>query len=285
MTRSYRNSAGVLAAGIWLAAATGCHQLPPAAHSDVVKTDSGEKTPSLNGHQVADIQASLGRSLERKGQIDEALAAYGQALKQDPNNGDVCLRMAILYDRQGQFNKAQEFYQMALASRPGNPDIYCDRGYSLYLQHCWTEAEMNLRQAIAVQPGHARAHDNLGLLLAHTGRGPEALVEFCRAGCSEADAQVNLAFALTLDRRWAEARKHYEEALASEPSSEHAKKGLEELNALVSKAAVAHDDFVAAAPSSSSANPKLMQGNAPVSGSASEVKRATLLFHGDAELK
>src|SRR6266852_3816513 len=106
MTRFYRNSAGLLAAGIWLAATTGCHQLPPTSHSDIVGTDSDEKTPSLNGRQVADIQASLGRSLEQKGQFDEALAAYGQALKQDPNNGDVCLRMAILYDRQGLFNKS-----------------------------------------------------------------------------------------------------------------------------------------------------------------------------------
>src|SRR5258708_38663984 len=139
MTRSYQLSAGLVAAGISLMA-TGCHQLPSAAHPEVVKTDTVEKTPTLNRHQVADIQGALGRSLERKGQLDEALAAYGQALKQDPTNGDVCLRMAILYDRLGQFGKSQEFYQNALASHPGNADIYCDRGYSLYLQHCWTEA-------------------------------------------------------------------------------------------------------------------------------------------------
>jgi Tfp pilus assembly protein PilF len=246
MTRTYRLSASLLVAGIWLASGLGCHQVPAPAQAPVVKTDRGEKQPSLNGRQVAEIQASLGLSLERKGQFDEAMAAYGQALKQDPNNGDICLRMAILYDRQGQFNKAQEFYQKALASHPGNPEIYCDRGYSLYLQHCWTEAEINLRQAIALQPGHARAHNNLGLLLAHTDRGQEALVEFSRAGCSEADAHVNLAFALTLDKHWAEARQHYELALAADSSSEHAKKGLEELKALLSRASVTGNETIPA---------------------------------------
>jgi Tfp pilus assembly protein PilF len=194
---------------------------------------------------VADIQVALGRSLERRGQYEEALAAYADALKRDPASGDVCLRMAILYDRQGQFNQSQEFYQKALANHPGSAYIFCDRGYSLYLQHCWTEAEMNLRQAIALQPGDVRAHNNLGLLLAHTNRGDEALVEFRRAGCKEADAQANLAFALTLDRHWAEARTHYEYALAEDNSSDHAKKGLDELNSLLAKAHIVRDETAA----------------------------------------
>ena len=64
---------------------------------------------------------------------------------------------------------------------------------------------MSLRQAIVLQPDHARAHNNLGLVLAHTGRLDLSLVEFRQGGCTEADAQINLAYALTLERHWPEA--------------------------------------------------------------------------------
>jgi Flp pilus assembly protein TadD len=112
-------------------------------------------------------------------------------------------------------------------------------GYSLYLQRRWGEAEMNLRQALALKPSHSRAHNNLALVLAHGERLDEAFAEFRKAGCTEADARVNMAFVLTLERHWPEARRHYERALAADPSSTPAKKGLEQLSVLVAKAAPA----------------------------------------------
>jgi Tfp pilus assembly protein PilF len=215
----------------------------PANNSSMTTTAGSERTPSLKGPQVADIQVALGRSLERRQENEQAMDAYSQALKQDPNCGDAALRLAILYDRQGRFKESEQFYRRALAAKPGNVEIFCDRGYSLCLQHHWAEAEMNLRQAIALQPNHARAHNNLGLVLAHTNRTEEALAEFRRAGCNEPDAQTNLAFVLTLDERWAEARNHYEYALAQDHLCARAKQGLEELSSLVAKVGRAGSDI------------------------------------------
>src|SRR5215210_8056882 len=133
------------------------------------------------------------------------MAAYQDALRRDAHRADAYLRLAVLHDRQGQFQESAGLYQQALTARPGDPDIYSDKGYSLYLQRRWVEAEMSLRQAIVLRPDHARAHNNLGLVLAHTGRPDLAMIEFGQGGCTEADARINLAYALTLERHWPEA--------------------------------------------------------------------------------
>jgi Tfp pilus assembly protein PilF len=156
-------------------------------------------------------------------------------LKQDPDRADASLRVAILLDQQGKFAQAQEYYRRVQTVQPRNADLHCNLGYSLYLQGRLSEAETALRQAITLNPDHRRAHNNLGLVLASQGQQDEALTEFRRAGCGEVDAHINLAFTLTLQSRLPEARSHYEQALAADPASASAKKGLQELNHLMAR--------------------------------------------------
>jgi hypothetical protein len=74
------------------------------------------------------------------------------------------------------------------------------------------------------------------LVLAHTGHAEEALREFRIAGCGEADAHSNLAFALSLENHPQEARAQYELALAADPTSASVKKRLQELTVIQAKA-------------------------------------------------
>jgi tetratricopeptide (TPR) repeat protein len=218
-----------------LSCLAGCQHgnLPPA---DNALLQSGpSKAVELAPAQLADLQVACGRSLEKRGEEDQAVARYSEAVKLDPRRADAWLRLAILHDQQGKFTDSGEMYREALAHKPGDPDIFCNIGYSFYLQQRWAEAEMNLRQAITLQPDHARAHNNLGLLLARTRRDNEALAEFRKGGCSDADAHTNLAFALALERRWPEARGHYRQALAADASCETARLGLQRLEAVLAK--------------------------------------------------
>src|SRR5262245_45190481 len=199
MTRSYDFRRGVWVLSIGLAFMTGCQS--GGSHSSQTPTllSDGRGVPHLNAEQVADVQHALGRSVEQAGEVKEAEAYYQEAVKRDPKRADAWLRLAVLHDRQGKFTESAEMYRRALAARPGDPAAYCNLGYSYYLQGRTAEAEMNLRQAIALRPDHRHAHNNLGLVLARSGRPEEALEEFRRAGCTEADAHNNLAFALTLE--------------------------------------------------------------------------------------
>jgi Tfp pilus assembly protein PilF len=198
-------------------------------------TGGGPEPAKITPRQVADVQIAYGRTLEKRGETAAAMATYTEALKQDPSRADALDRLAVLHDRQGKFEEAERLHRQAVAAQPQNADIQCNWGYSLYLQGRWAEAEGSFRQALAADPGHGRAHNNLGLVLAHAGRQEEALAEFRRGGCSEAEAHSNLAFGLTLEGCWPEARQHYEAALTADPSSEPAMKGLRELQVVLAK--------------------------------------------------
>ena len=212
----------------------GCKTSQPSS-DPVSLTAPEEKSDKVTPQKAADVHYWQGRRMEAHGDLDAAAAYYQEAVKRDPSRADAYLRLAVLHDRHGKFNESAEFYKKALAAKPGDAEVFNSMGYSYYLQQRWAESEIALRQAIAIHPDHRKAHNNLGKLLARAERRDEALAEFRKGGCSEADAHANLAFHLTLENNWADARKHYERALTVEPSSAAARKGLEELDKLTVK--------------------------------------------------
>src|SRR5262249_1772758 len=131
--------------------------------------------------------------------------------------------------------ESAEHYRKALEVRPGDPDVFCDMGYSLYLQRRWAEAEINLRQAVALNPDHRRGHNKPPPAPARASPPGGALAEFRKGGSDPARAHMNLAFALTMDRRFEPARAEYQRALALDPSSQLARARLGQLNALLAK--------------------------------------------------
>jgi Tfp pilus assembly protein PilF len=233
---SWRRGAAALA--LSAACLSGCEHVPakPAAAGAAVPLTS-EPAAKVGPREGANVKSEFAHMMEKRGDLAGAMAGYQDAHAQDPSNLDALLGMARVYDAEGRFAESKDCYKKAEAARPHNTKVACNYGYSLYLQGRHAEAEAALRQALARQPDNAPAHTNLGLVLARTGRRAEAIVEFRKAGCSAADAHVNVAFALTLEKSWAEARAEYEKALALEPSSAAARKGLQDLETVVAKAA------------------------------------------------
>lgn len=186
--------------------------------------EDSQPSPPLSASQTADVQVALGRVLEKQGDATGAAQAYFSALQHDPHRADAHWRLAVLHSQQGDFDSATECFQKAVQQQPRNPDIHCDWGYCLYSQNRWQEAEQRLRQATELAPQHARAHNNLALLLARTNRVEESLTEFAAAGRSTSEAYENVAFALTLEQRFAEAQHFCQAALANDPHSKTARK-------------------------------------------------------------
>lgn len=211
-------------------------QVPQSAwHSRMPFSKSADKSATVSTEQKAAVQMAMARSFEKQGQIDQAIKIYLNAVRKDDCRGDAYHRLAVLHDRKGDCGTSEQFYRAALQREPRNAEVHCDLGYSYYLQRRWQEGEASLRQAIAINPDLTRAHINLGLLLARTGRADESLMEFARAGCPEADARANLAFAFMLEERWMESQRQYESALAVDPQSEAARDGLDALQSLHSR--------------------------------------------------
>jgi Tfp pilus assembly protein PilF len=232
--KAYRLASVALAS--LLIGAAGC-QFPDfrGVRDSAQNTPSGKDVARLSDRQVADVQLSMGHSYENQGDFNRAVDAYHEAIEKDPQRATAYWRLAVVRDRQGNVHESETLYRQALKREPKNADMHCDFGYSLYLQRRWAESEDHLRQAVGLKPALRRAHNNLGLLLAQTERGDEALAEFRKSGCQDAEAHTNLAFVLTLNRRWDEAREQYELALEKNPSAEGAKTGLENLNTLIAK--------------------------------------------------
>ena len=159
---------------------SGCHQADRAETRRTLLSTSPEK---IGRRQNANVQVAMGRTSEQGGNLETAIAAYTEALKNDPHRADANQRLAVVHDRLGRFQESAGYYAKALAEAPGDAEIFCDKGYSLYLQRRWAEAEICLRQSIALKPKLARAHSNLGLLLVRDEKVDEALAEFRAAGC------------------------------------------------------------------------------------------------------
>ena len=235
MTTKQKRGGARLGAFLGLMALAGCAQSNTRTATTPMLPGMADQNPKLTASQVADIQVALGRTLEKRGDRVQAMAAYNEALRQDPHHTEACARLAVLYDRDGRFKDSERLYQQALAARPQDPDLLCNRGYSLYLQRRLPEAEAAFRQVIALAPEHRRAHNNLGLVLAQLDHADEAIAEFRSAGCNENSARTNLAFSFALQGRWQEARAQYQTVLTADPSSARARDGLQRLCALSTK--------------------------------------------------
>jgi tetratricopeptide (TPR) repeat protein len=229
--------------GGWVA---GCQHADSQVARNAPKRLMDEPVSRITAQQTADVQIALGRSLEKNGDVDQAITAYLEAAKHDPKRADAYGRLAVLYDRQGKFAESAAQYRKALELGPPSADLYCDLGYSLYLQRRWADAEAVLNQTIAQKPDLARAHNNLALVLARSDRPTDALKQFQLGGSSAADAHVNLGLALTLDGRWREAREQYQVALSANPSSESARDALRKLDRLTAAASARERGGVAA---------------------------------------
>lgn len=231
ITAFYRRGCNSWLMATWLLCTCGCLHSPRSdPHSILFSSDKGDRI-KISDEQAADVQVALGRSLEMRHEPNQAIVAYLEAVRRDPKRDDAYMRLAILHDELGKFAESAEFYLKASRLRPDNFEMQSNWGYSLYLQRRWQDAEAHLRKAIELKPDYARAHNNLGLLLARTERPDEALAEFRRGGSDEAHARANLAFAFSVEGRLDEAGAVYEQALAINPSLEEARKGLEKSSA------------------------------------------------------
>ena len=195
-------------------------------NSSAIASDSIPKQP-ITKEQKLDVEMAMARAAENDGNTEQAIQVYEDLLKKDSHRVEACHRLAIVYEIKGDPQKAREYYMTAIKMAPKNADLYCDFGYSCYLQRNWGEAGENLHKALELRPEFARAHTNLGLLEARTYHSPEALAEFTKAGCDEASARCNLAFAMALEERWEESRQQYELALAADPNATAARKGFD----------------------------------------------------------
>jgi serine/threonine-protein kinase len=201
------------------------------------------------------VHLNLGVALMNQGQLDEAGAAFRQALRLDPSYAPAHANLGAVLFEQGDWRRAVAAFRRALRLDPtlfeahhnlGNAYLKVDRlddtiaacrtairlnsryypayntlGTALHKKGRLDDAAAVLRQCIALAPGYAQAHHNLGLTLHQKRDWDGAIASFERALRLEKDnakTRYSLGNSLRMKGRLDEAVTAFRAALRQMPN-------------------------------------------------------------------
>jgi Tfp pilus assembly protein PilF len=160
---------------------------------------------------VAQAWYLLGAVNQVRGQLDESVAHYEQALRLVPDFAEVHNNLALTLQRRGKRAEAVSHLRLAIQSKPDYAEAFNNLGNALQDQGELDEAIACYQRAIHLDPNYAEAHNNLGNALRAGGQLGGAVASYDRALQLQPDhAQVHLSRALAwlqmgdYDRGWPE---------------------------------------------------------------------------------
>jgi tetratricopeptide (TPR) repeat protein len=150
--------------------------------------------------------ANRGRAYRAKGDLDHALADYDAAVKLEPKSARAYLDRAAIHQAKGDLDHALADYDAAIARDGKQAVAYSNRGLALHAKGDFDKAIADFSRAVTIDPKYARGY-------------------------------LNRANAYRGKRELEPAKADLEEALRLDPNLAAAKKGLEEVNKQMAKAA------------------------------------------------
>lgn len=151
---------------------------------------------------------------------DDAMRAYSNALRLDPDNTLVLNRMGVAHFRKRQYDTAIQYYSKALQADPNYATAYFNRGWA-YLTKGKTA---DLRNAVAdytsglqLDPKNDLSYANRGLCYRKLGKLEEAITDYKKAiglAPKNMTARLNLAYAYYYKQDYDQAWKALEEMKA-----------------------------------------------------------------------
>jgi Flp pilus assembly protein TadD len=158
------------------------------------------------------------------------------------------LGLARLYDRIGRYDEALIFYGRAAQVDKNSAAIQNDLGLCLARADNMKDAAAALRRAVALDPKKVLYRNNLATVLIELDRSDEAYQTLVGVH-GEAVAHYNVGYLLAKRNRKADALRHFEQALASDPNLNEARQWIASLTgkapAVSEKPAVAEKPKVA----------------------------------------
>jgi protein O-GlcNAc transferase len=194
------------------------------------------ETNLLRAIALADLpefKNSLGVLQARRGRLTEALAAYRQALEQDPRFADAHYNLGNAHRSSGALAEAIESFRRAVELNPADAQSLAALGKALRSAKRNADAVALLGQAASLLPQDAELHCDLGDALQELSQLPEAITAYQSAlkldphlarawytmGCAQNRRQEYLAAiacfqnAIDLEPDWLEARHNLAQAL------------------------------------------------------------------------
>ena len=147
----------------------------------------------------AEADARLGVILAEKGQLDEAIRQFQEAIRLKPDYANARFNFSAVLSMNGQTDEAIRQYEEALRLKPDEAEAQYNLATLLLGKGRLDEAIHHFQQALSAKRDYAEAHNNLGTAFYRQGRVGEAIREFqeaLRLKPDFADARKNLFVAL-----------------------------------------------------------------------------------------
>ena len=124
---------------------------------------------------------NLGNTLLNKGQTDEAISHFQEAIRLEPENALAHNNLGGALGKKGQLDEAIRQYEEAIRLKPDDALVHNNLGTTLYRKGRTDEAIRHYQEAIRLEPENAEAHHNLGLVLVQKGQWTEAIAHYQKA--------------------------------------------------------------------------------------------------------
>ena len=120
---------------------------------------------SLTGESAKDY-INRGNALRDKGEQDEAIAAFSEAIRIDPKEAAAYFNRGLAWRSKGAYDNAIADYNQALALNPNSFQVYINRGVAWGRKGEYDKAVADYNQALQLKPNDASACNNLAWLQA-----------------------------------------------------------------------------------------------------------------------
>ena len=172
---------------------------------------------------------NLGAALGEKGQVDEAIRQFQEALHLKPDNAEACNSLGIALGQKGQTDEAIRQFEEAVRLKPNFADSHNNLGVALAAKGQTDEAIRQYLEALRLNPDNAECHNNLGTALGKRGQIDEAIRQYqetLRLNPDAAEAHYNLGVTLAAKGQTDEAIRQFQEALRLKPDFAQARDDL-----------------------------------------------------------
>ena len=128
----------------------------------------------VQGPRLAQEQMDKGRAFLGEGRLDEARAAFEQAMDLNPDD-DLKAHIGDAYLDVGHAEEAERIFKDSIESNPGDVHLYNRLGIAFRRQRKFEEAIINYQKALEIDPREENLHYNLARARLSAGDRPGAL--------------------------------------------------------------------------------------------------------------
>jgi len=123
----------------------------------------------------------IGYCYSKLGFYKDAIEAFKQAIRIDPDDADARYNLGVAYSGLGLYREAIEAYKQAIRIDPDNTNAHDNLGVAYVQLGFYKDAIEAFKQAIRIDPDNTNAHGNLGVAYVHLGFYKDAIEAFKQA--------------------------------------------------------------------------------------------------------